>query len=247
MTDTDHDAGNQPLDVEVHGTHRAHRPWVPYAALGAALILLGVVLGVVLSQPGSGPSVGPEGVALEDVPNLAPATTTTPGTPVDGITCRPSTNQKIRYHIHVHVAIFVNGQERRIPAGTGIPAPQLHEHLSTGLFVDNGVGGCLYWLHVHSDDGVIHVESPSKAVFTLGEFFDIWQQPLGPHQVGPARGTVVAYVNGKRFIGNPRAIPLLAHAVVQLDVGLPIVAFQPVQFHVKGLCGSGTQGCAVPG
>jgi hypothetical protein len=35
---------------------------------------------------------------------------------------------------------------------------------------------------------------------------------------------VTAYVNGKRHTGDPRTIPLLAHGVIQLDVGLPTVA-----------------------
>jgi len=32
---------------------------------------------------------------------------------------------------------------------------------------------------------------------TLGDFFDEWGQPLGPGQVGPAKGHVVALYNDK--------------------------------------------------
>jgi hypothetical protein len=86
-------------------------------------------------------------------------------------------------------------------------------------------GSCVYWLHAHANDGIIHVESPSTAdSFTLGEFFDIWGQPLSSTQVGPAKGTVTAFFNGKLYKGNPRNLPLGYHYQIQLDVGTPIVA-----------------------
>lgn len=207
---------------------------------------LGLGLGLGLSGgSGSGAPSGPEGVPIQNGPDLAPAATTASGAPVDGITCRSTTQQAVKYHIHVLVDIFVNGQRERIAAGSGIAAPRFEEHLANGLFVDNSVNGCLYWLHVHAHDGIIHVEAPRKHTFTLGQFFDIWQQPLGSDQLGPAAGQVVAFENGRRFGGNPRDLPLLPHAVIQLDVGAPAVPFQPEQFHVTGLCGAGTSGCSV--
>lgn len=214
----------------------------------AVVLLAGLGLGLGLSLGGGSkaPS-GPEGVPVQPGADLAPASTTSSGAPVDGITCRTTQDQTVKYHIHVLVQIFVDGRQERLPAGAGIAAPRFPEHLASGLFVDNSVNGCLYWLHVHSDDGVVHVESPYKHTFALGQFFDIWQQPLGPDQVGPATGTVVAWENGRRFPGNPRDIPLLDHAVIQLDVGSPVVAFRPQQFHVTGLCGAGTAGCAEGG
>jgi hypothetical protein len=218
---------------------------VASAIVLAALVALGLTL--LLSGTTTGTTTGPEGVALQNVPDLAPAGTSSPGTPVDGITCRTASNQSVRYHIHVHVDIFVDGAEERLPAGVGIPLPQIHEHFANGLFIDNGIGGCLYWLHVHTTDGVIHVEAPHKATFTLGQFFDIWQQPLTGNQVGPAKGRVTAFENGRRIVGDPRRIPLLAHATIQLDVGSPVVSFQPVEFEVSGVCGAGTTSCAATG
>jgi len=46
-----------------------------------------------------------------------------------------------------------------------------------------------------------------------------WGQPLTDSQVGPAGGTVIAYVDGQRSSGAIRDIPLGAHALIQLDVG----------------------------
>jgi hypothetical protein len=41
---------------------------------------------------------------------------------------------------------------------------------------------------------------------------------------------VTAYVDGRRFTGDPRSIPLRAHAVIQLDVGSLVVPPQPYRF-----------------
>jgi hypothetical protein len=144
---------------------------------------------------------------------------------VDGIECQA--NEQVLFHIHAHLAIFVAGRPRIVPAGIGIPPPRSVQQTSDGPFV---VGGsCFYWLHSHTADGVIHIESPVRRTYTLGEYFDIWGQPLGRDRVGPARGAVTAYVDGRPFAGDPRSIALNAHARVQLDVGRR-VAPQPFDF-----------------
>jgi hypothetical protein len=42
--------------------------------------------------------------------------------------------------------------------------------------------------------------------------------------VGPATGHVTAIYNGKLYQGNPRGIPLNAHAQIQLEVSKPLIA-----------------------
>jgi hypothetical protein len=80
------------------------------------------------------------------------------------------------------------------------------------------------WLHTHAADGIVHIESPVQRTYTLGEFFDIWDQPLTRRRVGPVRGTVTALFDGRVFTRNPRTIPLLAHSQIELEVGRPLVA-----------------------
>jgi hypothetical protein len=67
----------------------------------------------------------------------------------------------------------------------------------------------------------VHVAAPTAQhrPFVLGDFFDVWHQPLGTAAVGTDEGTVTSYVDGKQYSGNPRSIPLTDHAVIQLDVG----------------------------
>ncbi len=226
---------------------RGFRSALPIVLLVVVLLGGGVTAWLAVHS-NSGPSshVGPEGVLIYNVPNLAPATTTLAGQSVDGISCRKQAKETVKYHIHVHVEVYVDGKMMRLPAGIGITNPPLLEKYSKGDFYDVGLYDCLYWLHTHVADGVIHVEAPAKQTFTLGEFFDIWNQPLGPNQVGPAKAKVVVFENGKQLVGNPRATQLLPHAVIQIDVGSRVVPFHQFPFKVTGGCGQGTLGCTTP-
>ncbi|HEU0317379.1 MAG TPA: hypothetical protein VFR49_08620, partial [Solirubrobacteraceae bacterium] len=126
-----------------------------------------------------------------------------------------------------HLAVYVDGRPGAIPEGIGIAPPRSEEQSASGPFVL--AGSCFYWLHSHTDDGVIHIESPLQRTYTLGNYFDIWHQPLSATEVGQASGPVSASVDGHPFAGDPRTIPLNAHAVIQLDVGTK-VAPQPYTF-----------------
>jgi hypothetical protein len=170
------------------------------------------------SSSASQPAIGFEGVPLQTGPALAPASTT--GTSkVDGISCGAS--EQLVYHIHAHLAVFKNGQAYTLPAGVGIPGSQAQQ-TNQGPIASGG--SCIYWLHTHTTDGVIHIESPSKAIYTLGNFFDEWHQPLSETQVAGLSGKVTAFVNGKPWKKSPRDIPLLPHADIQLEIGQPAPA-----------------------
>jgi len=172
----------------------------------------------------SAPALGYEGIPLEQGSQLAPPSTTGTGT-VDGIQCGPT--EQLAYHVHAHLAVYVNGQPRALPAGVGIPGA-LVQQTQDGPVV--GQGQCFYWLHTHTSDGVIHIESPTQRIYTLGNFFDEWHQPLSESQVGPDSGKVTAFLNGKPWTKTPRDIPLEGHFVVQLDVGSPAPPYQAVSF-----------------
>ncbi|HTU81176.1 MAG TPA: hypothetical protein VMF61_03550 [Candidatus Acidoferrales bacterium] len=137
------------------------------------------------------------------------------GQPVDGITCMGMEGENI--HIHTHLALFDNGKQIMVPALIGIaPNPSMP------------LGGCYYWIHTHSGDGIIHLESPQVTPptggvhYTLGMFFDIWGQPLARDDVAGFKGPVTAYVNGTKYDGELRDIPLMSHQQVVLEVGSPV-------------------------
>jgi hypothetical protein len=185
-------------------------PHVPTVAIPASMHMI--------QPPKDKP--GPETVPLAQGPKLATLINAATGQSVDGIQCQDG--EQTVTHVHTHLTIFVNGQARVIPYGIGIPGFQAVA-TSAGPFVETGT--CFYWLHTHATDGVIHIESPSTSdSFTLGQFFDEWGQPLSTTQVGPAKGTVTTFFDGKLYQGNPRDLPLGDHYQIQLDVGTPIVA-----------------------
>jgi hypothetical protein len=221
---------------------------------GAAVVLAGVGTGIGFAVPGGGSSaavsghyaplstlgtlkaapaagaMGPERVPIPGAQALAGTSATTAGQAIDGVSCQ--TSEQAILHVHTHLTIFVNGQQRQVPAGIGIPHPAA-QPTSAGAFIDSG--SCFYWLHTHAADGIIHVESPVHRTFTLGDFFDVWGQPLSATQLGPAKGKVTAIVNGKVWQGNPRDVPLGAHENLQLEVGTPLVAPETTNWSITGL------------
>jgi hypothetical protein len=160
----------------------------------------------------TGPA-GPEGIPMEIGAPLG-STLGATGQAVDGIQCQP--NEQVVYHIHAHLSMFVNGTMRPLPPGIGIVQPQPDTSSSLPFF---NATSCYYWMHVHAQDGVIHVESPTQTTYTLGQFFDLWQEQLSKTQLATAKGKLTVYVNGKRFTGDPRSIALKSREDIQIDVG----------------------------
>ena len=186
-------------------------------------------LGTLQSPPAAG-ALGPEQVPVPSATPLAATSAATAGQAIDGVSC--NTSEGTLFHIHTHLTIFVNGQPRQVPAGIGIPGA-VTQQAPGGSYV--GSGNCFYWLHTHAADGIIHIESPVKRTFTLGNVFDEWGQPLGPDQVGPAHGKVTVIVNGRVFTGNPRNAPLGSRENLQLEVGTPLVAPETINWSNTGL------------
>jgi hypothetical protein len=232
--------GQTPPPVRSQGRSRrpfnvSRRTLVIVAVVVLVALGLGVGLPLALSSSGGGSTdtsstksllpapplgpPGPEGPPLEKGPDLAPTGSPSPGQSVDGIQC--GAGEQLAFHIHSRLTLFVDGHSERVPYGVGIADPQLQPGLGVPFV---GGGACFSWLHTHAADGIIHIESPVHRTFTLGNFFDVWGQPLSSTQVGPEKGPVTAFLNGKEWTGDPRDIPLGAHTQIQLEVGRPLVA-----------------------
>ena len=148
------------------------------------------------------------------------------GQPVDGI--EALSREMLKTHFHSHLSLFYRGEQIAIPYGIGIVGP----FVVRDGFV--GSGSAIYWIHTHDATGIIHVESPDNRPYTLGNFFDIWGQPLARGNVAGLKGKLRAYVNGKPYAGNPRGIRLGEHAQITLVVGEPVVT-PPTYVFPEGL------------
>ena len=183
------------------------------------LALIGVFVLISSSGSGSGKSaggtLGPEKIPYESGALLADLSKGATGQTLNGVEC--GSTEQLAYHIHSRLTIYVDGVLKAVPAGIGIVKPVTQ---GTGTDAFTGTqSGCYYWLHTHAQDGVLHVESPTTKLYPLSDVFALWGQPLSSSQVGPAKGTVTAYVNGKKFTGDPQTITLQSHEDIQLDVG----------------------------
>jgi hypothetical protein len=196
------------------------------AVVGLLAVALAVFAGNGNGNANASGTARRAGTPAAPVPALAPAGAPPSGSPVDGVGAAGS--ERFVMHIHAHLAVFVNGRQRAVPGGIGIAPPRQVQPTADGPFVTGG--SLFYWLHTHTADGIVHIEAPVARTFTLGQFFAVWGQPLGRDRVGPAAGRVTAFLDGRRYGGDPRRIPLRAHALIQLEVGRPLVAPAPVTF-----------------
>jgi hypothetical protein len=147
-------------------------------------------------------AVNASGRPAPQVPSGAAA-----GQPVAGMSC--DAQEGSRVHIHQHLLILDRGKPVGIPPNVGQPPGKR----------------CIYWVHTHTPNGVIHIEAPENRSFTLGDFFLVWGEPLGRSRAASAsapRGrSLKVWVNGRPYGGDPRKIPLAAHADIVIEAGPP--------------------------
>lgn len=176
--------------------------FVPFVKI-RSIIMLAAIISLIVS-----------GLGVVGVPSLASAqnTSSSSATPlttmVDGIQC--NVNEQFLFHIHTHVDIFVNGRHVYIPPQIGIIP-----------------GKCIYWMHTHDGSGIIHIESPIKRDFTLGQFFNLWKSKLNNYQVFDkifnGKDVPIVYINGSKVSStiNYRDIKLTPHAQIAIVYGRP--------------------------
>jgi len=164
------------------------------------------LLALVLA-PSLPPSVKPWPIGAGPGFRLAPAPAAiSAGRPVGRFRCGADVPR-----FGVHVEIFVRRQVLILPAGIGVARP------SRTSFSRVRPGGCTYPLRTLDPTGVIEVGSDA----TLGDFFRIWGQALGPRRIAVfrSRQRLLAFVGGRRRRGDPRTIPLRPHAQIVLELG----------------------------
>lgn len=179
-------------------------------ALGVVLLLLatGAVAAGGAPVPtsiGAGPMFHPG----------ASNTTVARGLPIGGLVC--SRREAPRWGAHLE--LFARGRVVIVPAGIGV-APPVRKH---GVYVFSG--RCTYPARTREPTGVIEVARIDSV--TLGDFFSVWGRPLTSRRLlgfqAPAGEPVRAYVNGRRWPEDVRAIPLDRHAeiVIEIESSIP--------------------------
>jgi len=118
------------------------------------------------------------------------------------------------YHVHSHLSIFLNGEQLAVPSHIGIVETSPTTH-------------CNYSTHTHDHTGMLHVEAPAPGLFTLGQIFAIWGQPLSYTDIaGISDVPVVVYItdNGvtTQYTGDLSTIELLSHREITIQLGTPI-------------------------
>ncbi len=113
--------------------------------------------------------------------------------------------EQLTYHVHQHLDLYVNGKKMPVPAGIGI----------------NEGAGYLTQIHTHDASGVIHVEADKNRGFTLGQVFDVWGVRFTSTCLGSYCNDIKVYVDGKKFAGNPRTIPLKDEEELAIVIGKP--------------------------
>jgi hypothetical protein len=110
--------------------------------------------------------------------------------------------ERLAEHVHTHLTILDGDERVTVPANIG--------HSDRERFAAQ--------LHTHDTSGILHVESPTRESFTLGQFFDEWGVPLTAWHVGGLRGELTVWVDGRRYLGDPRSIDLANRREIVLDV-----------------------------
>jgi hypothetical protein len=114
------------------------------------------------------------------------------------------------YHVHMHLAIVRDGNMLAIPGQVGLLAT---------------TKGCTYLTHTHDSTGVVHVEADAYRLLTLGQFFQVWGQPLTDTNVAGFTGQPIrVYVNDGTSLQEVASsdwsnIELIKHRSVTIVIG----------------------------
>ncbi len=123
--------------------------------------------------------------------------------------------EMLAYHIHQHLDVYVHGKKLTVPALIGILPAQ----------------NKLTVLHTHDNSGIIHVESPVRKPYSLGQFFGVWGLRLTRDCIGglcdSGSDRLRAYVDGKR-VEDPAKILLRSHQEIVLAYGTASQLPEPI-------------------
>jgi hypothetical protein len=177
----------------------------------------GVIAVIVATTGGSGPGAAqptPTGAAPAAAPSWpAPAPAAVPAA-VKAAGLPQLSMEATDVHFHAHLDVLVDAQPVQVPAQIGIAGQT-----------------AISSMHTHDPTGIIHIESPSNATFTLGQFFTEWQVSLTGSCVKNLCATPDKtwhfYLNGLPYTADPTTIVLKAHQEIVAVYGNLPAGTQP--------------------
>jgi hypothetical protein len=163
-------------------------------------VIVAVAVALALGGPPLPPDVKPWPIGVGPGFRLAAAPPTVlAGKPVGRFHCTHEGGRRFGAHLE----LFVRRRVLLIPPGVGVAR---HRR-------------CSYPLRTRERTGVVEISRGTRA--SVGDLFRLWGQPLGPHRIAGfrSRAPLLAFVGGKRWHGDARAIPLTRHAQIVLELG----------------------------
>lgn len=136
----------------------------------------------------------PIGVGVRYHPT-AVSSTVAAGAPVGHMRCR-----HVGRSFVVHLELFADRKVVVVPARIGV-SPR----------------GCRYPVSTAEPTGVVHVDATGR--FSLRDLFSVWGRRLGRTRLLSFRGRVAVFVDGRRFHGDPRDVPLTKHRQIVVEIG----------------------------
>jgi hypothetical protein len=141
-------------------------------------------------------------------PRYRPPTRAVDGRPFTGFRCARGGDR-----FGVHLEVFAHRRVVIVPAAIGVAPPFA---VRFGRVVPRA---CTYDARTLAPTGVFEIRRGSR--LTVGDLFRLWGQPLARTRLAGFRSArqVLAFVGGRRWRGDPRAIPLRRHAQIVLEIG----------------------------
>jgi hypothetical protein len=166
------------------------------------------------------------GIVFATGPRTAPPS-------IDGMSCVYDPEKG--FHQDIHISLFVRGRQVAIPIAIGMIKPQIAPYAKGGPYAGGAYAGdddCVYPMHTHDATGIIHAEPQvANQTFTLGQFFDLWGQPLSASRAASYAGKVRVFrwnvddphPTVVEVTGDPRAATMAfrTHDEITVEVGPP--------------------------
>jgi hypothetical protein len=129
------------------------------------------------------------------------------GQTLDGLSCGDAGAN----YSYVHLNIYQNGQQLSLPANIGVVAPTVAQQK-----------GCVYPLHTRDTSGKIRIDTSTS--MTLGQFFDVWGQPLSASNVAgitdqPVKVYTTDHGQLVEYTGDIRSLPLTPQREITIVAG----------------------------